>query len=228
MWWGEAAAYASWHDSLLDQAERARRDRYMFEADRARFAVAAALLRLVAGRMLGIAPERVGIDRRCASCDRPHGKPSLGAGAPQVSVSHSGDYVVVATCREAPVGVDVEQAARRTDYRALIPHVLDPAEAPAAADLAAFLRYWVRKEALVKATGDGLVAGLRRVTVTPPDQPPRLLSYEPRPGLRAALHDLAGRPGHPAAVAVLTSSPLDVTEHDAAPLLRAPEPEPPR
>ena len=220
VWWGEAAAYAPWHDALLDPAERERRDRYAFQADRARFAVAAALLRLVTGGMTGVAPEQVHVDRRCPKCGRPHGRPSVGPGGPHVSVSHSGDYVVVATCRDAPVGVDVEQASRRTDYQALVSHVLSPAEAPAVADLAAFLRYWVRKEALVKATGDGLGAGLRGVTVTPPGDPPRLLFYQTRPGLLAALHDLAGRPGHPAAVAVLTSSPLEVTEHDAAPLLR--------
>jgi 4'-phosphopantetheinyl transferase len=116
----------------------------------------------------------------------------------------------------------VEQAARRTDYRALISYVLDPAEAPAAADEAAFIRYWVRKEALVKATGDGLGAGLRGIVVTPPSEPPGLVRYQARPGLRAELRDLAGRPGHLGAIAVLTSSPLEVTEHDAAPLLRAP------
>lgn len=222
VWWGEAAAYAPWHDALLNPAERERRDRYAFQADRARFAVAAALLRLVASRLLGVAPEQVAVDRRCLKCGRPHGRPSLGPGAPQVSISHSGDYVAVAACPDAPVGVDVEHAARRTGYETLVPYVLSPAEAADATDLGAFLRYWVRKEALVKATGDGLGAGLRGVTVTPPGQPPRLLSYQSRPGLQAALHDLAGRPGHPAAVAVLTSSPLEVAEHDAALLLRGP------
>jgi 4'-phosphopantetheinyl transferase len=222
VWWGEVAAYSPWHDTLLDAAERGRRDRYSFAADRARFAVAAALLRVIAGRMLDVAPEQVRVDRQCATCGRPHGKPSLGAGAPQVSISHSGDWVALAACRDAPVGVDVEHAARPTDYAALATHVLGPAEAPAATDEAAFLRYWVRKEALVKATGDGIGAGLRQVTVTPPGEPARLLHYPGRPGLSAVLRDLDGRPGHPAAVAVLTSSPLEVAEHDAAPLLRAP------
>jgi 4'-phosphopantetheinyl transferase len=223
VWWAEAALYAPWHDTLLDRTERERRDRYAFEADRARFAVGAALLRLVAGPLLDVAPEGVGVDRRCQSCGRPHGKPSLGPGGPHVSVSHSGDYVGVAVCPDAPVGVDVEHAGRRTDYQALIPHILGPAEAPAAVDEAAFLRYWVRKEAVVKATGDGLSAGLREVTVTPPGEPASLLGYPGRPGLRAQLRDLAGRPGHPAALAVLTDLPLEVTEHDAAPLLRSPE-----
>ncbi len=222
VWWGEVAAYAPWHDALLSPAERGRRDRYAFEADRARFAVGAALLRLVAGRMLGVAPERVEVDRRCQACGQPHGKPRVGGAGPHLSVSHSGDYVAVATCQDAPVGIDVENDARRTDYQALVGHVLGPAEAPAAVDAAAFLRYWVRKEALVKATGDGLGAGLRKVTVSPPGEAARLLAYPGRPGLQAALHDLAGRPGHPAAVAVLTSCPLEVAEHDAAPLLRGP------
>jgi 4'-phosphopantetheinyl transferase len=220
VWWGEVAVYAPSHDALLDTMEQERRDRYVFPADRARFAVGAALLRVVAGQMTGVAPQQVKVDRRCASCGRPHGKPSLGPGGPHVSVSHSGDYVAVAACPEAPVGVDVEHAARRTDYQALVQHVLGPAEAQAAVDSGAFLRYWVRKEALVKATGDGLSAGLRKVTVTPPGEAPRLIAYPGRPGLRAVLRDLAGRPGHPAAVAVLTSCELEVTEHDAAPLLQ--------
>jgi 4'-phosphopantetheinyl transferase len=221
VWWGEVAACSAWHDALLSPAERERRDRYAFEADRARFTVAAALLRLVGGQMLGVTPEQVQIDRKCRTCGKPHGKPSLGLGAPQVSVSHSGDWVALAVCADAPVGVDLEHAARRNNYQALAAHVLGPAEAPAT-DEAAFLRYWVRKEALVKATGDGLSAGLRQVTVTAPGEPPRLLHYPGRPGLRAALRDLDGRPGHPAAVAVLTASPLEVAEHDAGPVLRAP------
>jgi 4'-phosphopantetheinyl transferase len=219
VWWGEAASYAPWHDTLLNPAERERRDRYAFAADRARFAVGAALLRLVASGMLGVAPQQVEVDRRCQACGRPHGKPTIGEGGPHLSVSHSGDWVTVATCRDAPVGVDVEHMARRTDYQTLVPHVLGPDEAPAAVDEAAFLRYWVRKEALVKATGDGLGAGLRQVTVSPPGETARLLAYPGRPGLRAELRDLAGRPGHPAAVAVLTPGPLEVAEHDAAPLL---------
>jgi 4'-phosphopantetheinyl transferase len=219
VWWARAAAYQPWLDTLLDPAERGRRERFAFEADRARFTVGAALLRLVAARLLDVAPDQVDVGRRCPSCGGPHGKPSLGPRAPQVSVSHSGDWVTVATCQDAPVGVDVEHAGRRTDYTVLVSAVLSPDEAPAAAGAAAFLRYWVRKEALVKATGDGLGAGLRGVTVSPPGEPARMLGYQSRPGLRAELRDLEGRPGHPAAIAVLTSAPLDVTEHDAACLL---------
>lgn len=220
VWWAAAAQYAPWHDTVLSAAEQGRRDRYAFDADRARFVVGAALLRLVAGRILRTAPAQVPVGRQCPSCGQPHGKPHLPAGGPHVSVSHSGAWVTIATCQDAPVGVDVEHAGRATGYETLVGHVLGPDEAPHATGEAAFLRYWVRKEALVKATGDGLSAGLRQVTVTPPDAPPRLLAYPGQPGLQAVLRDLAGRPGHPAALAVLTPAAVQITEHDAEPLLR--------
>jgi hypothetical protein len=65
---------------------------------------------------------------------------------------------------------------------------------------------------VVKATGEGVAAGLARVRVSRPDQAPRLLGYPGRPGLAAALYDLAPGPGHAGALCVLTRESPTVAE----------------
>jgi 4'-phosphopantetheinyl transferase len=131
-------------------------------------------------------------------------------------MSHSGTWVAVALSDAGPVGVDVEQVAD-VDVDSLARHVLHADET--AARLPEFFVYWTRKEAVVKATGDGLAAELARVRVSAPHEPPALLAYPGRPGLAAHLVDLARDDGYAAALAVLTDHPVPVTEHSAADLL---------
>ncbi|MEW6167301.1 MAG: 4'-phosphopantetheinyl transferase superfamily protein [Pseudomonadota bacterium] len=72
------------------------------------------------------------------------------------SLSHCAGRVVCALCEGGPVGVDVEPLgdARAADF----PHYLHPAEqAWAGAEPARFYALWTRKEAVVKAAGDGLL-----------------------------------------------------------------------
>src|SRR6185503_15339055 len=100
-------------------------------------------------------------DRSCEHCRHPgHGRPRLVADGPHFSISHSADRVLLALCDTAPVGADVESTGRDIDrLRRLILH---PAEAarPAGPDL---LRVWVRKEAVLKATGRGLALAMAGV-----------------------------------------------------------------
>jgi len=77
----------------------------------------------------------------------------------------------------------------------------------------AFYRYWTRKEAVVKATGDGITVDLQLVRVSGVDEPPRLLSYPDRPAIAAAIRDLNPGGGHVAAVCVLTDRAPRVVEH---------------
>ncbi len=218
VWWlrlGAVKATVSW----LDGDERRRLSQLHADADRARFAAGASLVRAVAGRALALAPEAVVLRRDCATCGEPHGKPWVDvAGAPYVSVSHSGDHVAVAVAT-APVGVDVEAGALMTGAGEVGADVLAEDELAHARDEASFLRYWVRKEAVVKATGDGLLVDLRGVRVTPPADAPALLSYATRPGLTVAIRDLAAPGGVPAAVAVVGARQVVVAERDGAALV---------
>lgn len=213
VWWADLRQVPAQPPTLLDATERGRRDRLRLVADRERFTLGATLLRLVAAHHLGGPADRVRVDRTCAGCGRPHGRPRV-AGV-EVSVSHSGDLVAVAVTRSGPVGVDVEQVVD-LDLDELRPSVL-AADDPPVTDAAGLLRVWTRKEALLKATGDGLAVPMLSLAV---DDGPRLLRYDGRPGLVATVQDLAPATGYAAAVAVLAPRQR-VRELDATAVLSA-------
>ncbi|MQA26869.1 MAG: 4'-phosphopantetheinyl transferase superfamily protein [Micromonosporaceae bacterium] len=210
--------------ALLDAVERERHARYRRPADADRFLLGAAMVRALAGARLGCPPAAVTVDRRCDDCGKPHGKPRLPGAGLEVSVSHSGDLVGVACHPGAAVGLDVEQLDHRFDVDGLAATVLAPQEiaslaATAPADrLAGFLRYWTRKEALVKATGDGLRADLRSLVVTGPAEPPAVLASGHG---ELTLYDLTAAPGHLGALAMLRAAPVRVEELPATGLLRS-------
>ncbi|GAA3386039.1 4'-phosphopantetheinyl transferase family protein [Cryptosporangium minutisporangium] len=203
---------------LLDPSERNRRAAFRRDADRARFTVAAALLRVLGGAHLGVAPERLAVSRSCPDCDRPHGRPALPVAGWECSVSHSGDRVAVAIGRTGPLGVDVELVERRgdVDVRDL---VLSATEQASPDDL---VTYWVRKEAVLKATGEGLRVGLTQVVVSAPDVAPTLVRAhrDDLPG-RTVLRTLDPGPGYRACLAVLDTPAPVVIEFDAGPVLAA-------
>jgi 4'-phosphopantetheinyl transferase len=231
VWWARPAAATRELLALLDSGERRRGARFDRDEDRARFLAAHALARLVLAGHLGIPAPALTFHATCRECGAgDHGKPRLGmAGAGlEFSLSHSGTRVVLAVARDAAVGVDVERLNVQRDFAALIPAVLSAAEQPAVADLpdaeraGAVLRYWTRKEALLKATGDGLGVAPAALTVTPPDAPPALVAWEAPAPLDAAAHlfDLSPGPGHVASLAILGRR-LAVVERDGDGLLAA-------
>jgi 4'-phosphopantetheinyl transferase len=163
--------------ALLDETERARADRFVFEADRRRFVTAHAWVRIVLGRCLDQAPEslRFTAGRR--------GKPRLVDGAADLrfNLSHAGERALLAVTRGQEVGVDIEREraigtsdlARRffapSEWQAL--QGMDPSE-----QIPAFFRCWTRKEAFIKAIGDGLACPLDGFEVSLSDaESPQLL-----------------------------------------------------
>ncbi|SMF04962.1 4'-phosphopantetheinyl transferase superfamily protein [Streptomyces sp. Amel2xC10] len=219
VWWASSNAAHEGLLPLLDPVERGRHEATVRPADRARFLVGCALSRLVLGELLGLPPARVPLRRVCPRCGGPHGKPRLdtpGSSVPyDFSVTHSGEIVGVAVCRGAEVGLDVEEADGPVDVPLAARTALAAPELAALNALpppdrkAAFLRTWTRKEAVLKALGAGLTLSLRELRLSPPDAPPRVLSWPPHLSSRlptTAMADLTVKgltPGaHPAAVAV--------------------------
>jgi 4'-phosphopantetheinyl transferase len=135
-----------------------------------------------------------------------------------VSVAHAGDRVAVAVCRQAAIGVDVEVLGRfgAAELAETAAAVLAPGEHVRTA--AELTTTWTRKEALLKATGEGLLAPLDRVVLSPPSAPPRVLRWDGGP---VRLHDLHAPAGHVGALAVLGARPHRVVEADGGPLLAA-------
>jgi 4'-phosphopantetheinyl transferase len=226
VWWAGPADARADHLGLLDDAEAARHARLRRAPDRDRFVVAAALLRTVVSGHLGCRPAEVVVDRTCARCGQPHGKPAVPGSGLEVSLSHSGDRVVLAVTRSGPVGVDVEQVTRDVDIDGMAGQVLAPAERAVLAGLPdearrpAFFTSWTRKEAVVKATGDGLNTALASVEVSPPDRPAELFAYPEKRVTGARMADLAAGDGYAACLAVLGELRLPVDARDGRELLR--------
>lgn len=141
----------------LDPAERQRAARFHRAADRERFVVARGLLREILARHFEVAP------RDLAFSYNRWGKPALAdSSAIEFSLSHAQELVALAFTVGRRVGVDVERIDRTIDALALADRFFTKDEAARLHDLdeprrsAAFFRDWTRKEAFVKAHGQGL------------------------------------------------------------------------
>jgi 4'-phosphopantetheinyl transferase len=146
--------------AYLHADERSRADRFVFPHDRARFVVARGLLRYVLGMYLHVQPSDLHFGYT------PYGKPFLAA--PEAgawlafNVSHSQSVALYALAQDRQVGVDLEYMRQDLDYSAMLSGIFTGREQRVLASLPeyqrrlAFFRGWVRKEAYVKARGEGL------------------------------------------------------------------------
>jgi 4'-phosphopantetheinyl transferase len=232
VWWARRQDAAPRLAHLLDETEQSRHARYRRQEDKDRFLVGCALAKTVLAGYAGTGqdPAAIRFERTCPQCGRPHGKPRAAASDLQHSVSHSGDLIAVAVAHD-PVGIDVEQSdTRRHDTDALARLVFSGAEraALATADPAVrvrgFLVAWTRKEAVTKATGDGLRVAFSQVVVAADAGPPRVVSWPyPQPPDSVSLLDLDAGPGYLAALAVLGPCRA-VRDRDGSALLAEPSP----
>jgi 4'-phosphopantetheinyl transferase len=215
VWWAAPVAPADAPElvELLDEHERDRLNRFRRPADTARYLAAHALTRIVLGRCLEQSPSSLVIDRTCR-CGAQHGKPRLAGGGPGFSLSHAGDVVGVAVLDGGAVGLDVEAVRPISDLAAMARHIGAPEEP------AAFFRAWTRKEALLKATGDGLASPMAAIVLDADGV--RSWTGEGAPDGPVWLRDLYAPDGSPAAVAGLGPKTPAVAEHNGTPLLRAP------
>ncbi len=180
VWISEGLALRRSDIGLLTDLERNRAERFERAADRNRSLVAAVMLRRLAAKSLGLDDLRaVEIDRTCDRCERQHGRPRVVGSSFDVSVSHSGPYVVVAASSVARVGVDVEdvEGMDKRPFRKLAEHVCADVERRHVTDYEDLVTYWTRKEAVLKATGVGLEYPLQHLTVSSPREAPELVWY---------------------------------------------------
>lgn len=197
--------------ALLDDHEQERLQLFRRDADRARYVAAHALTRIVVGAQVGADAAAVEFDRTCR-CGKQHGKPRLPDG-PGFSLTHAGDLVGVAVHPGGEVGLDVEQVRPLTELASMTSHVCSPGET--APDPVSFFTLWTRKEALLKATGDGLSSPMSAITLDAAGL--REWSGAGAPTEPVWLVDLAVPVGYRAAVAGLGVEPaVSVADGDAA------------
>ena len=198
---------------FLSADERARADRFRFDIDRRRFTAARGLLRVLLGRMLGLPPGEVEFSYGN------HGKPSLRRPTDpglEFNLSHSHGLALIATSWGQAVGVDLEFHRPEFDFQGIAGRFFTPREfaaieaQPEAERRSAFFRGWTRKEAFLKARGDGLWLGLDQFEVSiAPDVPPRLIrtTWDPDEAGRWTLHDCDVADDFAAAMAVAGTAP---------------------
>lgn len=190
-----AVAITLWHAPVLGAArtaawvwpaEESRALTYRHTADADRFRTGRALVRAAVGSLTGAGPEELEV-RVQPRGSRDPGRPVV-VGGPPVSIAHAGDRVLVAVVAVAPppaptgdtaglqVGVDLEPAAAAAGRLEDLLDAVAPAERPATGwtDLA-FVRTWVRREAVLKAVGTGLLAPREDLTLSAGDLPPAVL-----------------------------------------------------
>jgi 4'-phosphopantetheinyl transferase len=140
-----------------DESERA--ERYRCEADSLRYIQARCLLREVLSFYRKCPPEEIIFEYAQAGKPCLKGEPPAGV---QFSISHAGDMVAVAVSRGRRVGVDIETMRDDISASDLSLRFFSGAEAAAVrnsqgrAKTELFFRIWTRKEALLKATGEGI------------------------------------------------------------------------
>jgi 4'-phosphopantetheinyl transferase len=197
----------------LSEDERDRAARFHFERDRVRFVIARAALRAVLGRYLDVRP---GDPRFSYGA---HGKPSLspefvarpaGVGL-EFNVSHSHTLALVAVARGRALGVDIERLRADAAERRIAERFFSAREFAALCALPdeqqprAFFDCWTRKEAYIKARGEGLSFPLEEFDVSlDPDAPATLLRVrgDVREAGRWSLRALDVEPGYAATLAV--------------------------
>jgi 4'-phosphopantetheinyl transferase len=200
--------------ALLAGDERERASRFRFDRDRLRFIAGRAQLRMLLGHYLQTNPHTIGFRYG------PYGKPELTAGELQFNLSHSGPQMLVAVTRIGDVGVDLELDTTDMAREQIAEQFFSPAEVatlrglPTACQPRAFLACWTRKEAFIKARGDGLQLALDSFDVSlAPGQPVALVRTawshsEPTEWSLADLSD--GLAGYVAALAVRSAAPVRI------------------
>ncbi len=192
--------------SLLSPDERERARQFHLARHSTRYIVSRGVLRRLLAAYLG-----VGADRLQFRYDA-HGKPLLVASAGwHFNISHADDRALIAVTQLGPLGVDIERLRDMPSLEQLARLVCSPQETALFQHLSpsvrsrAFFSLWTRKEAYLKATGEGLARPPRDVTVSfLPEEVPVLhgVRGDALASLKWRLEDVVVPRGYCAALAV--------------------------
>jgi 4'-phosphopantetheinyl transferase len=188
-----------WHQSLtwgsgvvqgfrevLSPDELARAERYRFNEDRKEYILARGTLRVLLASYATVPAKELRFGY--SEFGRPRLLPETRAEAVDFNVTHSGDMALFAFARGRRIGIDVEKVRRDFATSEIAERFFSTAERGALRELpleqrhAAFFRCWTRKEAFIKALGEGLSHPLDQFDVSlGPGVPPALLATRPDP-----------------------------------------------
>jgi 4'-phosphopantetheinyl transferase len=165
--WAVNLDYSGGDLSLLSTSERVRADRLKRPQDRERSLRAHCAIRRVLALQLGCDPRHLKFDTTDV------GKPFLARPAQdlQFNLSHSGRHGLIAVAKDRSVGVDIEVRRPISDLLGVTLKIATPREArllkqlPTSQVHSTFFDLWTRKEAVLKALGQGFFIDPREVEV---------------------------------------------------------------
>jgi 4'-phosphopantetheinyl transferase len=162
---------------VLSEDERARAAKFRFDHDRKRFTSGRTALRLLTAGYLKTNPEKVQFTYG------PAGKPAIAKSPLSFNLAHSGPHALLAFTLGQQLGVDLEQIRQIDDMPMVAQYSFAPGEfrrwqaLPADQKTRAFYRCWTRKEAYLKAIGEGIAQRLKKFEVSfEPGAPPAILN----------------------------------------------------
>lgn len=191
----------------LSADERERAARFHFERDQRRFVVGRGVLRAVLGSYLEIPASHIQLSYG------PQGKPVLFSDSGQVSslhfnLAHADGLALYAVTRDRELGIDIERIRPIPETARIAEQFFSAQEREALAALPeeqrqeAFFRCWTRKEAYLKAVGEGLARPLDQIQVSlAPGEPARILG-DSQEAERWCLREVIPADGYIAALAV--------------------------
>jgi len=195
-------------DGLLCAVEEDRLARFRFADHRRRYQISHGALRRILAGYLQQDPRAIGFRHG------PRGKPFLDGGGLSFNLSHSGQLALVAVTSEE-VGVDVEKARRLDSLMQIAERHFSDREFGALRALAqgdrelAFYRCWTRKEAYIKALGEGLSLALDSFEVSICEQAEFVACHDGREDPAAwSMLDVSPGAGYVGAVAARASGLL--------------------
>ncbi len=203
--------------AVLSLQEAQRAAKFHFQHDQTSFILRHGILRILLGHYLSMSP------REIAFSYGPFGKPEIEERVLhtefQFNHSHSGDMALYAVSRACPIGLDVERVRPFPYFEEIASWFFMPSETqqlmalPNESRLEGFFSSWTRKEAILKATGEGISNGLSKVEVTvEPLEKPELVTIasEPKAETEWHLHSFSPAPGFLAAVATLPGCSVEM------------------
>jgi len=194
---------------ILTPGEMERAKRFFFQNDRQKFVAARGLLRSILAHYLEKQPDKLRFSYS------PYGKPSLASDFGELglrfNMSHSHEMTLIAITRGRDIGLDIERIRPNLAYQQISRRFFSPGEVanlialPSHLQQEAFFTCWTRKEAYIKARGEGLSYPLDQFEVSlAPGEPAALLMTRgnPHEASRWSIFNLDPGPGYAAALAV--------------------------
>ena len=192
----------------IDELERVRR--FHFEKDKKRFIVSRGILRNILSHYQGISPQKILFEYT------PYGKPVFASKSGEAThcfnLSHSGEFALYAVSPERRVGIDIERVRDDVSVDQISQkfychdEIIALEQIPKTDRTELFFQYWTRKEALLKAAGEGISFPMEQCDVSLIGagvlSPIRLPCNTNEEGSRWYVKDLSPGHGYVAAIAV--------------------------